>query len=541
MLLIQILLALNNAENVLAGERSVDVVVIGAGQAGMAAAHRLISLGRSVHVLEATDHVGGRTRNFDIGTGKFDTNSDNIYEVGGTWLSEQHTASLKLCKELGVEVFNASFTDDAPIIRPSGDSYDFPWWYYGADYPEDQMKKVNSTIFHSAHGRFQFATPQQLKDNLDNETWMQLDKAEGIISASTAAFGDQCWDAMSCGPDWQVLDMDSTAGTLGKILNTSDAKQILANTIHDRNAEDPEQVGFLYNMFSFAGCNTGGADMHFRVRGGTQAIAFAIAAKLGKNVTLNSPVEAVDASSKDIQVRTRDGLHFRTSAVVVTGPPPTVLGIDFHPALPGVQAQLLQRMPMGTSLKYAAVYKKGPWWRNLGLAGDILVTSLPRNLSVPGTDEPLFYSCFDHSPFSREFGIIACFIEGRQNLYFMTLPDSERQSIMRTFLRLSFSDVLGESPIDIVEPDFFVPVHNWADQPYARGAYTSYFPPGVMSVPEYWAAYRQVEKLPNVFLAGADYYIGFGNGWIEGAILSGQEAANLAHSRLQGLPDVIHV
>ena len=55
----------------------------------------------------------------------------------------------------------------------------------------------------------------------------------------------------------------------------------------------------------------------------------------------------------------------------------------------------------------------------------------------------------------------------------------------------------------------------YEDQPFARGAYTGFFPPGVMSLPEYWKAFQEMEKLPNVFLAGSDYHQGFGNGYIE--------------------------
>lgn len=39
----------------------VDVVVIGAGVAGLIAADRLVAAGRRVRVLEARDRVGGRT------------------------------------------------------------------------------------------------------------------------------------------------------------------------------------------------------------------------------------------------------------------------------------------------------------------------------------------------------------------------------------------------------------------------------------------------------------------------------------------------
>src|SRR5512143_3786517 len=47
-----------------------DVIVVGAGFAGLAAARALAAQGASVTVLEARDRVGGRTLNASIGNGK---------------------------------------------------------------------------------------------------------------------------------------------------------------------------------------------------------------------------------------------------------------------------------------------------------------------------------------------------------------------------------------------------------------------------------------------------------------------------------------
>eukprot|EP00927_Polykrikos_kofoidii_P045478 TRINITY_DN39487_c0_g1_i1.p1 TRINITY_DN39487_c0_g1~~TRINITY_DN39487_c0_g1_i1.p1 ORF type:complete len:544 (-),score=66.42 TRINITY_DN39487_c0_g1_i1:16-1647(-) len=508
-----------------------DVVVVGAGQAGMAAAAQLSKQGHSVHVLEATDHVGGRTRNVDIATQSYDVATDEAFEMGGTWLSTQHTAALELCQAFGIEVFNASFLE--PHDPPdAAEDADYPWWYWGADYPADQRARVKQLVIHTQSGTHQYQKPSELLSAFNASCLGDLERAGAYIDNATSSIDDRCWQVDSVGDSWMELDQDSTGGRLRPYLSTKEARQILRNTIHNHNAQEPEAVGFLYNVMSFKGCNSAQADDTYRVRGGTQAIPLAILASLGHNrVSLSSPVRSIESADGVVRAVTHDGRVVEAKAAVVTGPPPTVLGIEFSPPLKGADAQLLQRMPMGSSMKFAAVYDGGPWWRSLGLQGDILSTALPEQLSMPGgvpeARLPLFVQCVDHSPFSRNFGVIACFMEGRQNLYFATLPHEQQEDLFLRFLERS----LNSSRVREPRPSFVR--HNWMDQPYARGAYTNYMAPGVQSVPEYWAAYRSQEKLPGVFLAGADYHTGFGNGYIEGAIRSGQGAADTIHKRFQ--------
>ncbi len=76
----------------------VDVVVVGAGLAGLAAARALAAAGASVVVLEARDRVGGRTLNHDLGEGK-------VVEVGGQWIGPTQDRLAALARELGVGTF----------------------------------------------------------------------------------------------------------------------------------------------------------------------------------------------------------------------------------------------------------------------------------------------------------------------------------------------------------------------------------------------------------------------------------------------------
>ena len=75
-----------------------EVVVVGAGLAGLVAARELVAGGREVLVVEARDRVGGRTLNEPIGDGK-------VVEVGGQWIGPGQDHLAALAEDLGVETF----------------------------------------------------------------------------------------------------------------------------------------------------------------------------------------------------------------------------------------------------------------------------------------------------------------------------------------------------------------------------------------------------------------------------------------------------
>jgi monoamine oxidase len=81
--------------------RDADIVVIGAGAAGIAAARRIVAANRTVVVIEASDRIGGRcltdTATFDM-----------PFDRGARWLHSPDTTPLiKLARGAGLEIFPA--------------------------------------------------------------------------------------------------------------------------------------------------------------------------------------------------------------------------------------------------------------------------------------------------------------------------------------------------------------------------------------------------------------------------------------------------
>src|SRR4051812_27397604 len=88
-----------------------DVLVLGAGLAGLAAARDLAAAGADVEVLEARDRPGGRVEQAVLDDGR-------VVQLGGELVGSFHTSYLGLAEELGLD------TEPSYVAEPGVMSWD---------------------------------------------------------------------------------------------------------------------------------------------------------------------------------------------------------------------------------------------------------------------------------------------------------------------------------------------------------------------------------------------------------------------------------
>jgi monoamine oxidase len=365
-----------------------DVVVIGAGFAGLAAARRLVAAGVEVVVLEARDRVGGRTLNADIGGGK-------ILEMGGQWIGPTQDRVAELADAVGVATF-PTHSEGANLLLLDG-----------------RLRRYSGTIPRLA--------PHVLLDVA--RALRKLNRLSRTIDPQRP------WEA----PDAARLDRTSVAEWAERTLFTSAAKNLLRISLRTVSGAEPEEISLLHVAFYIRSAGSfelltdveGGAQQD-RLVGGSQEIAARVAAELGSRVVLEAPVRRISTGADGVRVDSgRETVRARRAIVAI--PPNLVAGIEFDPGLPPTRTQLHQRLALGWLVKVAAVYAE-PFWRAEGLSGEAVNAAGPVTLT------------FDNSPPEGSPGALVGFVGGADARAFARLGKSER----RRAALASFAALFGD-------------------------------------------------------------------------------------------------
>jgi monoamine oxidase len=450
--------------------RHADVVVIGAGLAGLTAAREVVRAGHSAMVVEARTRVGGRTLNQPIGGGE-------VVEIGGQWIGPTQDALAALATDLGVGTYK-TYNDGNNVYYRDG-----------------------VLLPYSSGGPLGPVPPDPTGGADAEQALARIDQMAGEVPR------DAPWSAPSAA-EWDSQTVETWKRDNVKTRNGQFLIDVAVEAVF---AAEPRDLSFLFFLFYVASAgnestpgtierlvNTPGGAQESRFVGGSQLISLRMARRLGRRVVLGKPVRRIHQSRAGVEV-VCDRLTIRGKRVIVAMAPSLAGRIAYEPKLPPLRDQLSQRVPNGSVIKCEAVYER-PFWRDAGLTGQAVSDALPVRVT------------FDNTPPGGSPGVLLGFIEGEAARAWgpRSLAD-RRQAVLE-----NFATYFGKAAL---EPTAYYE-KNWSNDGWTRGCYTGFMGPGTLL--DFGPALRA--PAGRIHWAGTETSTIWA-GYMDGAVRSGQRAA----------------
>ncbi|TNF42107.1 MAG: flavin monoamine oxidase family protein [Cytophagales bacterium] len=419
---------------------STEVLIIGGGFSGLAAAKKLHENNIPFLLLEARERLGGRvyTRQFE-----------GFYlDLGGQWIGPTQDRMYALCREYGVDYFE-TYNQGKNIL--------------------DLARKIKT---------YRGVIPKLGLFALIQLAWVmnKIQKMADSVSleAPWAHPKSKVWDAMT------LEDF------LAQNCSNSQTRQVFQVGCETIFACDLREISLLHALFYIRSGTSldclinikNGAQQH-RIKGGMQHLAEKIAERFANQIRFNSPVQQIQKIESGYRV-SGEGFDLDCRHVILAVPPPLLSEINFLPGLSPEKTQLLQNYPMGRVGKCFMIYDK-PFWREVGFSGQALSDE-----STP------FQTFFDCSPVDGSKGILMGFTIGSRADAFFALSKEEREQQMEAILLRYF----GEKARNHFQYEDFT----MTDEAWSRGCYAALMPTGAWTA---WQdIYRKSEG--NLHFAGTE-------------------------------------
>jgi monoamine oxidase len=329
-----------------------DVIVIGAGLAGLNAALILEEQGLSVIVLEAADYVGGRTRTFDLPVGPTNAGGQSVgpfygrlrdlirrLEVpivpvpGGPALKAGLHINGILTSSANWERSSANRTVGAErAVQPGA----LEFFYLSRDNPITDAAKWTEP----AYAKYDIPLTNYLRSRGAS------DEAIRLIDVSINAF-----DLSSCSTLAYLRDMRTLQA------GVADAGSSTRSTYDATSAG-----GFVYH----------------EIAGGTQRLPEAMARALKGGVRLNQPVASIDMSGGRVEVKTVGGLRYRARYAIAAVPFSVLRNVDVYPNFAGAQLDAVRQSAHGNTVRVFMEYSAPFWESDIGEPGLFTDTAIER-------------------------------------------------------------------------------------------------------------------------------------------------------------------
>ncbi|MDQ0915909.1 flavin monoamine oxidase family protein [Paenibacillus sp. V4I5] len=397
--------------------RHTDVIIVGAGLAGLSAALELRRNGKTVVVLEAQNRVGGRV---------FSEQRDGIIiDYGAQWISPYQTRVHALIKRYGLAT-TPTYRQGNTLFIMRGKR-----WTSRSDVP-----------------------PLPVSSKLDlYRVRHKLDTMAERIDR------EEPWRSVLA----ERLDSQTMETWLAKTMFTSQGQSFCRLIAEEELSGTLTEVSMLDFMWELV--SAGGVDRLFTgeeawIVEGAHSLPDRIAAELGEAVRLQSPVQRIEWGVGGVSVHTGDGGCWKGDKVIVAIPPTFTIRIDYDPPLPFMRDQLCQKVGQGSASKFVVVYEY-PFWRKNGMNG------------MAYSDSDLIRATMDSTMPGQSLGVLTALSSGREARNLGLMEEREREKEVLRCLANFFGDTAFR-PLAYYEKD-------WSADRWARGGYGAHFGPGVLS------------------------------------------------------------
>lgn len=283
-----------------------DVIVIGAGFAGLTAARELSRAGRRVVVLEARDRIGGRTW--------LDERMGLDLELGGTWV---HWTQPHVWAELARYGIG---------LTPSPEPQNASWW--------------NGT--ETIHGN-----PDELLELLDQPNELLTARSREVFPQPFAPLASPlltAFDSVSLLDEIEMLPIRDDQRSLLESFWTLNFNGRLDDAAFTQALRWVALTNGDWKI-NFEACAT------YKIAGGTRALADAIRADSTADMAFSADVRSVITTDSHVTVRTAAGAAYDADDVVLAVPLQTIDRITFEPALPQAVTDAVERGQLGLGAK----------------------------------------------------------------------------------------------------------------------------------------------------------------------------------------------
>jgi monoamine oxidase len=395
-----------------------DVIIVGAGLAGLTAASWLEEEGYSTTIIEAKDRIGGRCYTMTDLPGK--------PEAGGSSVGSMYARFIDFCDRLDVKKGPAVGSDFGAHIHIKGTNIRNEDW---ADHQLNPFEGEQRALT-PAQYRSRMIRKYSLFDDLDS--WRDMD-----ITVQDRSL----WDLMLANGHSEAevrLGMDTNPGYGHSIDSLSAVHMMHVTNFALHQAE-------------------GAPPMFWKIEGGNSSLVNAMAANLNAAIHRNTPVAGIRRGGSGVEVVAADGRVFTGKRAVVTLPFSALRFVAFDPPLNGAQAEAVQTMPYGSCF-HAFLETDAPYWENDGLPAGMWMDTTPGRMG-PQTE-------------NGEVVGMYVFVTGLLAQYLNRLPKDAADA--RLIADLVAARPAAQGRVRVRRS------WSWVRDPYAGGMY-AYWQPGMIA------------------------------------------------------------